>query len=63
MAQAFLTYDEQLDKLQTEKELSIPDLSYAKNILQQISYYSLIDGIQRIIQATSFRKILLRCDF
>ena len=44
MAQAFLTYDEQLDKLQTEKELSIPDLSYAKNILQQISYYSLIDG-------------------
>ncbi len=44
MAQAFLTYDEQSDKLQTEKELSIPDLSYAKNVLQQISYYSLIDG-------------------
>lgn len=44
MAQTFLTYDEQLDKLQTEKELTIPNLSYAKNILQQISYYSLIDG-------------------
>lgn len=30
MAQAFLTYDEQLDKLQTEKELSIPDLILRK---------------------------------
>lgn len=34
MAQAFLTYNEQLDKLQTEKELSIPDLSYAKNMVK-----------------------------
>lgn len=50
MAQAFLTYDEQLDKLQTEKELSIPDLSYAKNILQQISYYSLIDGYKELFK-------------
>ena len=50
MAQAFLTYDEQLDKLQTEKELSIPDLSYAKNILKQISYYSLIDGYKELFK-------------
>lgn len=44
MAQKFLTYDEQLEKLQNEKELTITDLAYAKNILQQIGYYSLIDG-------------------
>ena len=50
MAQAFLTYDEQLDKLQTEKELSIPHLSYAKNILEQISYYSLIDGYKELFK-------------
>ena len=35
MAQAFLTYDEQLDKLQTEKELSIPDLSYGRPVVKR----------------------------
>lgn len=50
MAQVFLTYDQQLEKLQTEKELSIPNRSYAKNILQQISYYSLIDGYKELFK-------------
>ena len=31
-------------------EESIPDLSYAKNILQQISYYSLIDGYKELFK-------------
>lgn len=50
MAQQFLSYDEQLHKLQTEKELSIPDLSNAKIVLQQISYYSLIDGYKYLFK-------------
>ncbi|MCI5996442.1 MAG: hypothetical protein MRZ45_10955 [Blautia sp.] len=44
MAQTFLTYEQQINLLQNDKELSICDSDFAKNILQKISYYSLIDG-------------------
>ena len=44
MAQAFLTYEQQINLLQNDKELSICDSDFAKTILQKISYYSLIDG-------------------
>lgn len=44
MAQKYMTYSQQLTLLQTEKQLLIPDLIKAKNTLQKISYYSLIDG-------------------
>jgi len=50
IAQTFLTYDEQLNKLQAEKGLSIPNQSHAKHILQQISYYSLIDGYKELFK-------------
>ena len=36
MAQAFLTYDEQLDKLQTEKELSICHIRYSHKNQQEL---------------------------
>lgn len=44
MAQAFLTYEQQINLLQNAKELSMYDPDFAKTILQKISYYSLIDG-------------------
>ncbi len=44
MSQAFFTYEQQLDKLMTEKRLSIPDIESAKEALEQLSYYSLIGG-------------------
>ena len=44
MAQAFLTYEQQINLLQNDKELSICDSDFVKTILQKISYYSLIDG-------------------
>ena len=44
MAQAFLTYEQQINLLQNDKALSIYDSDFAKTILQKISYYSLIDG-------------------
>ena len=40
----FLTYDQQLDKLQNEKELQIHDRTAAKEILKNIGYFSLIGG-------------------
>lgn len=44
MAQAFLTYEQQIALLEDDKELTISDSNFAKTILQKISYYSLIDG-------------------
>lgn len=44
MAQTFHTYEQQLDKLMFEKMLSIPNRVQARNILEKISYYSLING-------------------
>ena len=40
----FLTYSEQLDRLQNEKGLIIPDPDFAESVLKDLSYYSLIGG-------------------
>lgn len=58
MAQTFLTYDQQIQKLQTEKQLIITDTSYAKNILSKLSYYSLIGGYKSLFQHAPSRKFL-----
>ncbi len=44
MAKPFLTYDEQIDKLVGEKQLQIADTEYAKTVLKNIGYFSLIGG-------------------
>lgn len=44
LSQTFFTYGQQLNKLMSEKMLSIPDTAYAKEALEQLSYYSLIGG-------------------
>lgn len=44
MSQSFLTYEQQIELLKNDKELSIPNSDFAKNTLQKLSYYSLIDG-------------------
>lgn len=44
MAKPFLTYDEQIEKLVREKHLQIADPSFAKTILRDIGYFSLIGG-------------------
>ena len=44
MPKPFLTYDQQLDKLQDEKKLLIHDREVAKEILKNIGYFSLIGG-------------------
>ena len=38
----FFTYDEQIEKLEKEKQLVISDPKFAKNTLQTLSYFSLI---------------------
>lgn len=44
MTKPFLTYDEQIKKLANEKHLKITNPSYAKDVLKNIGYFSLIGG-------------------
>lgn len=44
MPKPFLTYDEQIHKLEHEKELIINDKIYARKQLQKIGYFALIGG-------------------
>lgn len=40
----FFTYDEQIEKLEKEKQLVISDPEFAKITLQKLGYFSLIGG-------------------
>lgn len=48
MAQAFLDYDGQVDKLINKKELIVDDREYVIGMLTQISYFSLIGGYKNM---------------
>lgn len=41
MAQKFMTYEQQLHKLQADKGFNIPDSDFARKMLEEISYYYL----------------------
>jgi len=45
-----LNYDQQIEKLKNEKNLLIDNEAYAKDILKQTSYYSLIGGYKDIFK-------------
>ncbi|MDD3251101.1 MAG: Abi family protein [Lachnospiraceae bacterium] len=53
MTKSFLTYKEQLCKLVNEKQLSVPNQEYAIEILEQLSYYSLIGGYKDLFKHSS----------
>lgn len=44
MAKPFLSYEDQLNKLENEKALTISNREYAMTMLQRIGYFSLIGG-------------------
>ena len=48
MEKKFLTYDQQIEKLQNEKQLTITDVPTAIHTLEHISYYSLIGGYKNL---------------
>ena len=56
MAQKFMTYEQQLNKLQNDKGLSIPDKHFAQKTLEEISYYSLISGYKEMFLHPASRK-------
>lgn len=47
MNKPFLTYEEQIKKLCTEKNLQIDDVSYAISLLKKHSYFALVSGYKR----------------
>ena len=46
----FFTYDEQIEKFKKEKQLIISNPSFAKMMLQKLSYFSLIDGYKDLFK-------------
>ncbi len=56
MSKVFLNYDQQIQKLKNEKNLLIMDEAYAKEILRQTSYYSLIGGYKDIFKNPTTKK-------
>ena len=52
MLKTFFTYEQQLNKLQQEKGLIIPNTASAVKILEQLSYYSLIGGYKQLFKHT-----------
>lgn len=54
----FLTYTEQLNKLSTDKKLTITDTAAAQKELENISYYALIGGYKQLFYNPMTRQYL-----
>ena len=56
MSKIFLNYDQQIEQLNNEKNLLIAVETYAKEVLRQTSYYSLIGGYKNIFKNPTTKK-------
>ena len=56
MLKTFFTYEQQLNKLQQEKGLIVPDIATATETLEHLSYYSLIGGYKQLFKHTPSQK-------
>ncbi len=63
MTKEFFTYEQQLNKLQNEKELLIPNRDFAKITLEKLSYYSLIGGYKQLFKHSPSQKYLYGVTF
>ena len=52
----FLSYTQQLDKLENEKNLVVADRTYAETMLKQISYFALISGYKNPFRNPTTKK-------
>lgn len=59
----FLTYEQQIEKLKTEKNLLIPDSESATILLKKISYYSLIGGYKAPFKTPTTQKYIYGVTF
>lgn len=63
IAKTFFTYEQQINKLQHEKSLIIPDIAAAKLILEKLSYYSLIGGYKQLFKHPPSQKYIYGVTF
>ena len=63
MLKTFFTYEQQLNKLQQEKGLVVPDIATATETLEHLSYYSLIGGYKQLFKHTPSQKYKYRVTF
>ena len=56
MAKPFLSFDQQITKLQTDKNLTISDRAYALKVLQNVGYFALIGGYKKPFKDPSTNK-------
>jgi abortive infection bacteriophage resistance protein len=52
----FLSYEQQLDKLQNEKNLIITDRGYAERTLKRIGYFALVSGYKTLLRNPTTKK-------
>ena len=53
MDKPFLSFEDQINYLQNEKNLIIPDKEYALKMLKQIGYFGLIGGYKNPFKNTT----------
>jgi len=58
LAKKFQTYQQQLHILEHDNQLTIPDAEYAKKMLEEISYYSLISGYKHLFKHKASKKYI-----
>lgn len=63
MSKPFLTYEDQIIKLEADKNLIIDDKEYCKNTLKKIGYYSLIGGYKKPFRNPMTRKYINNVSF
>lgn len=63
MEKRFLTYEQQIEKLQNEKKLTIVNKSFAMDTLKHISYYALIGGYKNLFKHKPSGKYLYGVTF
>ena len=56
MAKPFLSFKDQIEKLEIEKQLKIPDRAYAEQMLREIGYFSLIGGYKSPFKNSTTKK-------
>lgn len=63
MVKSFLSYEDQIAKLQREKQLIISDSAYARKVLEELSYYSLIVGYKALFRNPASAKYIYGVTF
>lgn len=63
MPKQFFNYEQQLNKLKNEKQLTISNPAYAEEVLEKLGYYSLIGGYKNLFKHAASGKYIYGVTF